>query len=397
MKILLVNKFWYKRGGAELVVFHTKKILEDAGHTVEIFGMKHRKNEIDNAFFSDFVDYDTKDFLQKIKNAIKTIYNREAKKKFEQLVKEFQPDVVHFHNIYHQLSFSLLSVTKKHKIPTVMTLHDYKMIHPNYTMFHHGKVDDTVYKDKYFRCLLNNCMESFSHSFIAMLEGWFRKALGYNKNIDVFLAPSIFMQEKMKEADYTNVRYVPNPVFLGDEVYVHTEGKNIVYVGRFSKEKGIDILLRVAEKTPEFSYVFIGDGEIREELDIYITLKKIKNVRITGWLEQKEIQKELQDARLVVVPSVWYENNPLSVLEAVRNGKLVLGSDIGGIPELLSPDILFRPGNVGDIKDAVEKWYTADEDVRKKKEKELFEELSKVYSFEEYKKRLEKVYKGLQK
>ncbi|MFH0857835.1 MAG: glycosyl transferase, partial [Candidatus Magasanikbacteria bacterium] len=91
MKILLVNKYWYNRGGAELVVFHTKKILEQAGHTVEIFGMKHEKNEIENKYFIEFVDYDTTVFSHKIKNAVKTIYNREAKKKFEQLVKEFQP------------------------------------------------------------------------------------------------------------------------------------------------------------------------------------------------------------------------------------------------------------------------------------------------------------------
>ncbi|MFH0857775.1 MAG: glycosyltransferase family 4 protein, partial [Candidatus Magasanikbacteria bacterium] len=288
--------------------------------------------------------------------------------------------------------FSLLSVTKKYKIPTVMTLHDYKMIHPNYTMFHHGKVDNTIYTNAYFRCVLNNCMESLPRSFAAMLEGWFRKKMGYDKSITIFLAPSRFMQEKMKEAGYTNVELVPNPVFRGNEVYTHTEGKNIVYVGRFSQEKGVDMLLRVAEKTPELPYVFIGDGSLREELEIYITLKKIKNVRITGWLGIEKIQKELKDARLVVVPSVWYENNPLSILEAVQNGKLVLGADIGGIPELLSPDLLFRPGNKEDMQDAIEKWYTADEDVRKKKEQELFQELSTVYSFEEYRKRLEKVY-----
>ena len=144
MKVLLVNKYWYIRGGAERMVFVTKELLEKAGHEVEIFGMNHPDNIFSNDYFVDYLDYRKSKGIKKIKSVCKTIYNKQAKENFARLVKDFRPDVVHFHNIYHQLSFSLLEVTKAQKIPTVMTLHDYKMISPNYSLYHHNKIDDSL-------------------------------------------------------------------------------------------------------------------------------------------------------------------------------------------------------------------------------------------------------------
>ena len=170
MKILLVNKYWYARGGAERVVFLTKRVLEDAGHTVEVFGMKQKKNTLENEYFIDTIDYATGSWMARIMYGIKSIYNVDAKKRFAKLVDDFAPDVIHFHNIYHQLSYALLDVVRAKNIPSVMTLHDYKMLSPNYTLFHHNTIDTSMLGGKYYRCLLHNAMGSWARSFFVMCE-----------------------------------------------------------------------------------------------------------------------------------------------------------------------------------------------------------------------------------
>ncbi|MBT3816756.1 MAG: glycosyltransferase family 1 protein, partial [Candidatus Magasanikbacteria bacterium] len=86
MKVLLVNKYWYIRGGAERLLFDTKKLLEQAGHEVFIFGMHHPENIIENKYFIPYIDYKNQGVIGKIRAGLKSIYNKEAKKQFEQLV-----------------------------------------------------------------------------------------------------------------------------------------------------------------------------------------------------------------------------------------------------------------------------------------------------------------------
>jgi glycosyltransferase involved in cell wall biosynthesis len=393
MKILLVNKYWYLRGGTERVVFLTKKLLEEAGHTVEIFGMHHPKNTIQNEHFIDYIDYKK----PSLRAALKSIYNTDARDKFKALVEEFQPDVVHLHNMYHQLSFSLLDVLKKKKIHTVMTLHDYKMLSPNYTLFHHGNIDVDSLGKKYYSCVLNNCMESIGKSFASTVEAYFRKWKKWQGAIDHYISPSVFMKDLCVKAGWNaeQIKVVPNPIDLTTYTVSKKEGEYVAYIGRISKEKGIDILLKAAKQTPDISYRIVGDGPEKNTLETYVKNQNIKNVVFDGWQSGKKLADLIDNARIIVVPSVWYENCPLSILETMAVGKIIIGSDIGGISELLPKHLLVHPKDVGDLVKLIQSWYGSSSQKRREEGSFLAQKVLKRHATAGYVKDIIKVYQSV--
>jgi len=358
MKILLANNYWYPRGGAERVVFLTKEVLEDAGHEVFIFGMQHPKNSVNQKGFAEEVDFEEKGIAAKLRNAEKFIYNHEAKKRFEQKVHEVKPDLVHFHNIYHHLSFSLLGVVRSADIPSVMTLHDYKIISPNYTMYHHGRVQTSAGGE--WSCARANCMESFPRSMLASMELRRRRKGKLLDAIDAFIAPSVFMKETCVAGGIEQKRIHVVPNSLSDDQYQGSTpmvGDYVAYIGRLSEEKGLLALLEAAAEHPEIPLCIAGSGPQESELRAYVSMRELKHVTFLGYQSGRDLENTVANARFLIVPSVWYENCPLSILEAMSLGKVVLGSDIGGIPELLEPGMLVKPGDVDDLAKAMKSWY----------------------------------------
>jgi len=355
---LLVNKYWYIRGGAERVAFVTKDILEKNGHEVEIFGMKHSKNILENKYFIDNIDYANTKGFKKIIIAFKSIYNFDAKNKFTKLVEEFQPDVVHFHNIYHQLSFSLLDVVKDKKIPAVMTLHDYKMISPNYNLFHHGKIDESSCCKNYYKCFFNNCMENPWRSLTVTIEAYLRAWKKLNNNINVYISPSQFLKEKFLSVGFKNrIEVVVNPLVVTDIKEKIFIGKNVLYMGRLSEEKGVSIVLEIAKHLSNTPFKIVGEGPLKKSLEKIIKKENIKNIELLGYQTGEILYKTLENARLLIVPSQWYENCPLSVLEAQSLGKVVLASDLGGLVEMVPKGMLVDSNNKDAWISKIDDWY----------------------------------------
>ncbi len=357
MRIVLVNKYWYERGGTERVLFLTKKLLEDAGHTVEVFGMRDEKNIFENEYFIDNIDYTKARGLQKIKQAGNIICNNDAKEKFKKLLKDFAPDLVHFHNIYHQLSFSLVEACDEMHIPSVMTLHDYKMVSPNYTMYHHGHIDDSMLGKNYYRCLFTNCMENLYKSFVFTLEAYWRARHHIQEKITYYIAPSEFMKELCVSAGIQEkIEVISNPI-AAENFEQYTEKNYVGYTGRLSEEKGVEYLIAAARETPEIHYKIAGSGP--DEARLKGLAKDLPNVEFVGWLDGEDLFRFIGEARLLVVPSVWYENYPYSILRPQQMGKVVIGSNIGGIPELLPENCLFEPKESGDRVEKIRFWYMA--------------------------------------
>ncbi|MFA6547474.1 MAG: glycosyltransferase [Candidatus Magasanikbacteria bacterium] len=394
MKIVLVNKFWYPRGGAEKMVLLTKELLENAGHDVEIFGMNHPDNLFSNKYFTDFVDYKKLGWLSKIKFGARVIYNAQAKKNFSKLLADFQPEVVHFHNIYHQLSCSIIEAVAEKKIKSVMTLHDYKFISPNYNLYHHGKIAEDGVGGKYFQCLLNNCMENVSDSLLATLEAYFVEGKGYKNMINKYLSPSNFLRDKFIKAgfDAKNILCVSNA--LASDEFQMSDGDSgyVAYVGRLSHEKGVRYLLAVAETLPKINFKIVGDGPERAELEKTKSAKNLTNVEFVGQKSGAELAGLISGARLLVAPSVWYENAPLSILEAKARGKIVIASDIGGISEMLPAELLVAPADSVALSQKIKEWFEKGETKRQSMSVQLFEQVKKENSPEVYLQKLLKVY-----
>ena len=397
MKIVLVNKFWYERGGAEKVVLLTKELLEKAGHAVEIFGMNHPDNLFFNKYFIDSIDYDRASAWQKIKYGIKAIYNRQAAQNFEQLLKDFQPDVIHFHNIYHQLSCSIIGVADKMKIKSVMTLHDYKFISPNYNLFHHGQIDESCIGGNYYRCILNNCMESFSESWLAVIEAYFVGYKKYKQLITKFISPSCFLKSKFIQAGYlpSMIEHLPNPLPDSSFKFISDDDGFVLFVGRLSEEKGVKYLIEVAKILSGVNFKIVGDGPDKQKIENLIKEYKLKNVELAGWQSSAVVDGLIKKARLMVVPSVWYENAPLSILESKAHGKVVVASNLGGISELLSEDLLCEPADVLMLAQKVEQWFVCPDEIRQHKAQSLYHEAHTQNSGAQYLARLLTIYSSL--
>lgn len=395
MKIVLVNKFWYARGGAEKVAILTKELLEQAGHTVEIFGMRHPDNLFENKYFTDFVDYNHASIWQKIKFGARAVYNRQAAKNFEKLLRDFQPDVVHFHNIYHQLSCSIIGVAKKMNIKTVMTLHDYKLISPNYNLFHHGQVAQECVGGDYYRCVLNDCMENRAESLLATVEAYFVDLMGYKKMIGKYLSPSEFLRTKFIDAgfDSTKIEVLPNPLRATEFVSAISTDNYVGYIGRLAAEKGVEYLLQAAELLPEINFKIAGAGPNQKSLENIIEKNKISNVELVGQRHGSDLQHFILQSRLLAVPSVWHENAPMSVVEAKAHGKVVVAFAMGGISEILPPELLVKPKDVSELAKKIKTWYESSNEKLADMGRELQLEAKKDSSPEVYLNRLLKVYK----
>lgn len=394
MKIVLVNKFWYSRGGAEKVALLTKELLEQAGHEVQIFGMKHPDNLFDNKYFTDFIDYNAASFWQKIKFGLRAIYNSQAAGNFEKLLNDFQPEVVHFHNIYHQLSCSIISVAKRLKVKSVMTLHDYKLISPNYNLYHHGQVAQECMGGKYYRCVLDNCMENKAESLLATIEAYFVDMMGYKKMVGQYLSPSEFLRTKFIEAGFDNkkIALLPNPLRQSEFVSAQSIGKYVGYIGRLAPEKGVEYLLAAAELLPDIDFKIAGSGPSQKYLENLIEKNKISNVELVGQKHGADLQSFIMQSRLLVVPSVWHENAPMSVVEGKAHGKVIVAFGMGGISEILPPDLLVKPKDASELARKIKIWYSAGPEKLSKMGSRLQTEAKQNNSPEVYLKKLLEVY-----
>jgi glycosyltransferase involved in cell wall biosynthesis len=359
MKILLVNKFFFLRGGAEASLFDTARLLRDKGHRVLFFSMRHPRNIASpfSRYFVSPVDFSRSASVgQKLKASLRILYSFEARRMIDRLLKKERPDLVHLHNIYHQISPSILRTIKNHGLPAVMTLHDYKMVCAVYTLFNRGKVCERCARRKFTHCLSNACRwGSRSLSLLNTLEMVLHHSiLGLYDLIDGFISPSLFLKDKLREMGFKGeIHYLPHFINLsGYEPSPTAGGDSLVYAGRLSPEKGLFTLLRAVQRLDCRVKIF-GEGPLRGGLEQQIRDLSLTNVSLLGHKSQEELKREIKNSRAVILPSEWYENNSRAVIEAFALGKPVIGARIGGIPELVRDGLtgrLFEPGNSEDLR-----------------------------------------------
>lgn len=342
MKVLMINKFFYIKGGSETYYFALKQLLEKNGHEVIDFSMKDEKNYSSpyTEYFVDHVEYNSENGIgDQVRMASRIIYSFEAKNKLEALIRKTKPDIAHLHIFQHQMSPSILSILKKYKIPVVYTAHDLKMLCLNYKMLNHTGICEKCKNHKYYNCVKYKCIkESAAKSTICMVEGYLHQLLKSYDKIDCIITPSQFYYNKFKSfgIDEKRLHYLPN--FLEEAepqaFDLNQTGKYFLYLGRISEEKGILTLIEAMRETKEQLYI-VGSGPIEMQLRQHVEEQRITNVKFLGFKKQPELKEIVLGAKAVVIPSEWYENSPYSGIEAISLGRVILGADIGGIPELI--------------------------------------------------------------
>ena len=365
MKILMINKFLHSNGGSETYVFKLGKHLQTLGHEVQYFGMEHAGRCVGNrvnAYTAD-MDFHGGSRLAKLTYPIKTIYSSEARRKLRLVLADFQPDVCHLNNFNYQLTPSILLEIAKwkkagHPCRVIFTAHDYQLVCPNH-MCNNPNTGENCEKclgGHFINCAKGRCIHgSLAKSAVGTLEALLWNGCGVYQNIDTIICCSEFLKTKMD----------CNPLFARKTVALHnfvdrvepmeTEKQDyVLYFGRFSREKGIDTLLKAARALPEIPFIFAGTGPLEGEL------AGVPNIQNVGFQRGQALETLIRQARFSVYPSQWYENCPFSVMESQLYGTPVLGADIGGIPELIAEGKtgeLFESGNPGQLKEKIEKMW----------------------------------------
>ncbi len=366
MKVLLVDKFWYLKGGAERVVFETKKLLEANGDVVFEFSMRDPRN-VESAYGRFFVSPVATDRVrfdwQGLRTAGRMLWSFEAARKFDALLSEAKPDVIHAHNIYHQLSPSILAVAERRGVPAVMTLHDYHLISPNYGLFDRGGIVEPSKAHPYLDTLQRRLIDgSFPKSALSAFEGWLHRASGVYGSVAKFIAPSEFVKRKVVEYGVaeSRVEVVPHCIGLEGRAPRYASENRVVFVGRLSPEKGVDVLLRAMKDVNGLECAIVGEGPERGRLERLSEDLGLANVAFLGALYGAELEREIARAKAVVIPSLSYETFGLTALEAYAFGKPVIASRIGALPEVVregETGLLFAPGGSKELTEKLN-WLT---------------------------------------
>jgi glycosyltransferase involved in cell wall biosynthesis len=342
MKILEINKFHNPKRGADKHFLDVVSLLRENGDLVAEFSMKQGGDESSQweKYFLSTVGYGNSfSFWQKLKGVTRMFFSLEAKKKINAILDEFQPDLVHIHNIYHQMSPMILFEIKKRKIPIVMTVHDFKLINPNHSLRLNGRPYRRCANKKYYQCFLDKCIKnSYFKSLLASLEMYWHYWLGtYEKNIDLYIAPSEFVKKILVGWGMAESKIVVMPHFMPKEKtgalrkYSFSVAERfVIYPGKISKEKGADALIKIFKNIKGLKLYLAG--EIEEGFEI----EKNPNVEYLGFLSADKLNEYIRNSEGVVSGSKLPETFGLIALEAMSNGKPFVGFDRGAFGEIIT-------------------------------------------------------------
>lgn len=357
MKILMVDKYFFIKGGAERYYFELKGILERHGHQVIPFSMQHPDN-----FATEWADYFVSNIefnghgrLQKLAQAPKIIsrvlYSPEAKAAITRVIERVKPDVAHLHMIDHQLSPSILHALQRYDIPVLQTCHQYKLVCPSYRLLvmRENRICEKCVAGNFYHAVLERChKDSVAASALVACESYLHKWMKVYDLIQLFHVPSRFLGEKFRESGVAAERIWHQFYTIDLRQYPFSEGFDdyFVYYGRLSEEKGILTLLHAMLQVRQSKLLIIGDGPQRAELEKFAAAQQLSNVVFTGAKSGKELTQLVSRAKFVVVPSEWYDNSPLVIYESFSMGRPVLATALGGMPELIEDGVngrLFAP------------------------------------------------------
>lgn len=370
MKVLLINKFLYPNGGSETYIFKLGEVLQKNGHEVQYFGMEHDGRCVGNRVnaYTSNMDFHGGSKLAKLTYPFKTIYSGEARVQIRKVLDDFKPDVCHLNNFNYQLTPSIILEIVRwrketgHQCKIVFTAHDYQLICPNH-MLNNPNTHENCEKclgGHFINCVKEKCIHgSTAKSAIGMMEAVFWNRNGVYKYIDKIICCSEFLKSKMDTNPVFKEKTIALHNFVDKAALENVEKKDyVLYFGRFSEEKGIRTLIEVCKELPNVNFIFAGSGPLEKEI---CDVTNIKNV---GFQTGENLKKLIQEAMFSIYPSEWYENCPFSVMESQMYETPVIGSNIGGIPELIQvgrTGELFESGNKESMKSVICKLWNSRE------------------------------------
>lgn len=369
MRILLVNTRHYRGGGDSSYTFNLAELLTDKGHEIAFFAMQDDRNlhDMNSDLFVSHIDFREVNRDKSITNGLRVlgrvIYSTEARSKFSQILDRFAPDIVHLQNIHSHLSPSIIFEAKHRGIPVVWTLHDYKLVCPNTNFLDNttGEICEFCASGRFYQAALRRCKKgSLLASAMASVEAYAYKLMGVAGKVDAFLSPSLFLKNKLADCGFPTGKVHHLPLFLPQEM-CRTErraGSYLLFASRLDPIKGIHTLIEACRLTPGVKVVLAG--RVDEPLASELAGLLPANASYVGLKHGKDLIELFNGASAVVSPSLCFENQPFSILEAFSFGKPVIASSLGGMVELVEDrerGLLFPAGDAAALAAAME-WVT---------------------------------------
>lgn len=320
MKILQVHNYYKQRGGEANVVENEKLLLEQNENTVDTFYV--HSSELKGAFAE-----------------LKTAFEMPFSKKYFEIskdrIKSVKPDVIHVHNTFPIISPSIFYAAKELGVPTIFTLHNYRLIYPNALLMHNGKIDrrtingsaKSVVSDKVYK---DSILKTYA---VARLIEFHKKKNTWNTKVDKFISLTAFAKNVFTEWGIDNNRIVVKPNFIPDPVDLLPKNKNskkdgFLFLGRISQEKGIhDLIATWLKYEIESPLYIVGDGEIKVELEQQTSGNS--NIKWIGLQTKNQVYEWFSKVKALVFPSIWFEGFPMTIAESLGMGVPIISSNIG--------------------------------------------------------------------
>jgi glycosyltransferase involved in cell wall biosynthesis len=365
VKILMAHKFYYYSGGADKYFFDLKELMKSQGHDVVPFAMRHPRN-LETQYSDYFVsawDPNAKGLRARVSNAARMVHSFEAARAMRRLIADTGPDLAHLHHIYHQLSSSILYPLADAGVPIVQTVHDYKLVCPNYKLFNPrtGLPCDRCMGHAYYHAIFERCLQDSALAGAAgCIEAyWTLLSRVYKSKVARFTVSNDHLKGKLLSYGISPDRIEIIPNFIDLEAYEPKYGSEgyVLYFGRISTEKGILTLIEAMERLESLPLKIVGDGPQLSTLQAYVEERSLDNIHFLGPAWDEDLKPILAGAMFVVVPPIWPENSPFVIYQSFAAGKPVIGSRVGGIPDLIDDGkngLLFEAQDVRGLADKIE-------------------------------------------
>jgi glycosyltransferase involved in cell wall biosynthesis len=336
LTVLNISQNHFIRGGSDRYFFTMAALLQKHGHNVIPFTAANAKNEPSewDQYFPRAADFEKPGPI----DLLRFIYSRDAAKSIQRLLKNTNVDIAHFHIYYGKLTASILGGLKKAGIPLIQTLHEYKITCPVYSHLSNDEICEACAGKHFWRALPKRCnRNSLARTALSVAESYVSRSLGSVDKFDHFISVSHFLRKKMIQYGMPEdkISTVHNFTDVSDITPNFSTGDYVLYFGRVHRSKGIMTLIEAATPLKQVPLYIVGDGEAMPEVKQIIEQNGCKHIHLLGFKRGEELQELILNSICTVLPSEWYENCPMSVLESYAYGKPVIGADIGGIPELI--------------------------------------------------------------
>lgn len=356
MRILFCNKYNFPFSGTEVYLFEVMRLLRAHGHETALFSMADPRGEATpyDPYLVDPIDFKEQSGVwEKAKRAAHAIYSIEARRKIRAMIREFRPDVAHVRNIYHHLSPSILWELKAQGVPVMYHVNDFKLLCPSYNLVSKGESCEACRGGAFWNALNAECYPKMSARLALVAEAYTHRFLKtYEKCVDQFLAPSVFVRNKFAEHGWDATKFEVLSHFQdvpAENVPEPNENGAVLYFGRLSAEKGVADLLHAMKQIPELQLIVGGDGPLRGELERLVQALGIRNVRFVGHINAAERDALIAQSRFTLMPSHAYETLGKTILESYAMGRAVIASDRGSRRELVrdgETGLLYTCGDV---------------------------------------------------